>query len=53
VRGDGLVFVDGELWRARSADGSPLRTGERVRVESVQPDDLQLVVAAPASTERT
>ncbi len=45
VRGDGLVFVEGELWRARTADGSPLRSGDRVRVESVQQDELQLVVA--------
>ena len=35
VRGDGLVFVDGELWHARSADGSPLAPGERVVVEAV------------------
>ena len=45
VRGAGLVFVEGELWRARTADGSPLRPGDRVRVESVLQDDLQLVVA--------
>ncbi len=45
VRGDGLVFVDGELWRAHTTDGSALRPGDRVRVESVQQDDLQLVVA--------
>ena len=55
VRGDGLVFVEGELWRASSADGSPLRPGERVRVESVLQDELQLVVANQESTpaERT
>lgn len=44
VRDAGLVFVDGELWRARTADGSPLEPGGRVRVESVGQDDLQLVV---------
>jgi membrane-bound serine protease (ClpP class) len=44
VRDGGFVFVDGELWRARTADGSPLRPGERVRVESVQQDALELVV---------
>ena len=49
VRGDGLVFVDGELWRARTADGSPLRPGEHVRIESVQQEELQLVVAKPGS----
>jgi membrane-bound serine protease (ClpP class) len=53
VRGEGLVFVDGELWRARSADGSPLRPGTAVRVESVQQEELQLVVANPDPAERT
>ena len=52
VRGEGHVFVDGELWRARTTDGSPLRPGERVRVESVHQDELELVVANPDS-ERT
>jgi membrane-bound serine protease (ClpP class) len=42
VRRDGLVFVDGELWQARSANGQPLRPGERVRVESL--DGLVLTV---------
>jgi membrane-bound serine protease (ClpP class) len=53
VRGEGLVFVDGELWRARTADGSPLPPGASVRVESVQQDDLQLVVTSPEPAERT
>jgi membrane-bound serine protease (ClpP class) len=58
VRGDGLVFVEGELWRATSTDGSPLRLGEHVRVESVLQDELQLVVANhhvadPTPAERT
>ena len=53
VRGEEHVFVDGELWRARSADGSPLRPGTAVRVESVQQEDLQLVVANPDPAERT
>jgi membrane-bound serine protease (ClpP class) len=35
VRGDGFVFVNGELWEARSAGGEQLRPGERVRVESL------------------
>jgi membrane-bound serine protease (ClpP class) len=51
VRGEGLVFVDGELWRARRADGAPLEVGERVRVESVEQEALRLVVAAPDPTE--
>jgi membrane-bound serine protease (ClpP class) len=49
VRGEGLVFVDGELWRARAADGSVLHPGQRVRVESVTQEDLQLVVAPEES----
>ena len=42
VRENGLVFVNGELWQARTANGEPLRHGERVRVESM--DDLVLTV---------
>jgi membrane-bound serine protease (ClpP class) len=52
VRGDGLVFVAGELWRARTADGGPLVPGERVRVEAVE-DDLRLVVGSPGPDERS
>jgi membrane protein implicated in regulation of membrane protease activity len=48
VRGSGLVFVNGELWRARTTDGSPLSTGERVRVEQVE-DNLRLVVGSTPS----
>jgi membrane-bound serine protease (ClpP class) len=51
VRGDNLVFVDGELWRARSADGEPLRRGEDVFVEDVEEDGLRLVVGSPKPTE--
>jgi membrane-bound serine protease (ClpP class) len=36
VRRDGLVFVNGELWQARTAGGERLRPGERVRVESLE-----------------
>jgi membrane-bound serine protease (ClpP class) len=39
----GLVAVHGELWQARSSDGS-IATGERVRVEAIG-DDLVLEVA--------
>jgi membrane-bound serine protease (ClpP class) len=58
VRGDGLVFVDGELWHARTAGGAPLELGERVVVEAVDPEGLHLVVGsaqpAPAvPAERT
>jgi membrane-bound serine protease (ClpP class) len=42
VRAPGLVFVDGALWQAHSADDSDLVPGEEVHVESV--DGLQLTV---------
>jgi membrane-bound serine protease (ClpP class) len=42
VRRDGLVFVNGELWQARTAGGEQLRPGERVRVEAL--DGLVLTV---------
>ncbi len=42
VRRDGLVFVDGELWQARTVGGESLKPGERVRVESL--DGLVLTV---------
>ena len=42
VRRDGLVFVNGELWQARTPHGEQLRPGERVRVESL--DGLVLTV---------
>jgi len=42
VRRDGLVFVNGELWQARTSHGEQLRPGERVRVESL--DGLILTV---------
>ena len=37
VRGDGQVFVNGELWRARPAGDEPLRRGTKVRVDAVDP----------------
>jgi membrane-bound serine protease (ClpP class) len=45
VRRNGMVFVNGELWRARSADDSPLVTGERVRVEGIE-EGLRLLVGS-------
>ena len=51
VRRDGWVAVSGELWRARSADGTILVPGEHVTVESVE-DDLELVVGSSHPTER-
>jgi membrane-bound serine protease (ClpP class) len=52
VRGHGLVAVNGELWRARRADGSPLPQGEHVTIEAVE-DDLVLVVGSSNPTEGT
>jgi membrane-bound serine protease (ClpP class) len=43
VRRDGYVLAQGELWRARSADGAELIAGDSVEVEGVE-DGLQLVV---------
>jgi membrane-bound ClpP family serine protease len=42
VRGGGLVYVNGELWQARTSGGEELRLGEQVRVESL--DGLVLTV---------
>jgi membrane-bound serine protease (ClpP class) len=53
VRREGLVSLNGELWRAHTVDESPLVPGEHVRVEGVE-DDLRLVVgsvAAPTEEE--
>src|SRR5215210_6623120 len=46
ARRDDLVFVHGELWRARATDGEPLRPGQRVRVSGVGPELLLEVVHA-------
>ena len=51
VRRDGWVAVGGELWRAKTPDGSPLVPGEHVTVRSVE-DGLELVVGSPHPTER-
>jgi len=42
VRSGGLVYVNGELWQARTSGGEELRLGEQVRVESL--DGLVLTV---------
>jgi len=49
ARQDDLVFVHGELWRARAADGEPLRPGEQIRVSGVDPE-LVLEVEHVAAT---
>ena len=50
VRRDDTVFVNGELWRARSSDDTPLVSGERVRVEGIE-DDLRLLVGSRETSE--
>ena len=42
VRSGGLVYVNGELWQARTSGGEELRLGDQVRVESL--DGLVLTV---------
>jgi membrane protein implicated in regulation of membrane protease activity len=42
VRTPSQVFVDGELWTARRADGGQLVPGDHVQVEAV--DGLELTV---------
>jgi membrane-bound serine protease (ClpP class) len=51
VRRDGLVLVNGELWRAHTPDDTPLVPGDHVRVERVE-DDLRLVVGSVSSATR-
>ena len=52
VRRDGLVAVNGELWRARRDDGLPLPPGDHVTVEAVG-EDLVLLVGSGNHTEGT
>jgi membrane protein implicated in regulation of membrane protease activity len=49
VRREGMVQVNGELWRARAIDDAPLIPGEQVRVQQVE-EDLRLVVGSRTST---
>jgi membrane protein implicated in regulation of membrane protease activity len=51
VRQNGLVFLNGELWRAHAADHADLVPGEHVRVEQVE-DDLRLVVGSVAPSTK-
>jgi membrane-bound serine protease (ClpP class) len=36
-RGDGQVFVNGELWQAKTSTGLSLRRGQKVRVGGIEP----------------
>lgn len=49
ARGGAMVFVNGELWRARTQSAEPLRPGTPVRVEAVDPE-LVLEVTAVDET---
>lgn len=51
VRRGGLVFVNGELWRARSHDGHALSLGDEVEIEAVADDLELLVVESPHPTK--
>ena len=44
---EGFVLVDGELWRARSEDGTRMRVGETVTVSRI--DGVVLIVRAAFS----
>jgi membrane-bound serine protease (ClpP class) len=48
---EGLVFVNGELWRARTRDGETIATGEPVRVEGLAEGLVLEVVPADSDTE--
>ena len=50
VRRNGMVQINGELWRARATDGVQLVAGDHVRIEQVE-EDLRLVVGSMASPE--
>jgi membrane-bound serine protease (ClpP class) len=49
-RGDGQVFVHGELWRANTPEGLSLRRGQKVRDDGIEPG-LVLDVEPLESTE--
>jgi membrane-bound serine protease (ClpP class) len=48
ARRDDLVFVHGELWRARPRGGETLHPGQRVRVSGVGPELVLEVEPLPA-----
>lgn len=50
ARRDGLVFVHGELWRARPTNAEPLRPGQQVRVAAVDSDLVLEVEPLPADS---
>jgi len=46
---EGFVSIEGEIWRARSKDGSRVRAGEAVVVDGV--DGAVLIVRSGSSLE--
>jgi membrane-bound serine protease (ClpP class) len=50
-RGDGQVFVRGELWRAKAPEGLRLRRGQKVRVDNVE-EGLVLDIEPVETAER-
>ena len=48
ARRDDMVFVHGELWRARPRSGGALRPGQRVRVAGIDPELILEVEPLPA-----
>ncbi|HKG42912.1 MAG TPA: nodulation protein NfeD [Gaiellaceae bacterium] len=48
ARRDDMVFVHGELWRAKPLSGETLRPGQRVRVASVDPALVLEVESLPS-----
>jgi membrane-bound serine protease (ClpP class) len=48
ARRDDLVFVHGELWKARPRSGEALRPGQRVRVAAIDPELVLEVEPLPA-----
>jgi membrane-bound serine protease (ClpP class) len=52
VRYGDFVFVNGELWRARSVDGEPLRPGDEIEVAGVEGLMLEVRRAPGAEPER-
>jgi membrane-bound serine protease (ClpP class) len=43
---EGLVFVHGELWRARTPNGEAVPSGQSVRIEGL--DDALTLTVSPA-----
>ena len=51
ARRDDMVFVHGELWRARPCSGGPLRPGQQVRVAAVGAGPELVLEVEPLASE--